>query len=116
MIPLLFDEDLNNRVYRALRRTMPTADITRAQDEGLSARDDVEILEWAAGVGRVVVSHDVGAMRAHAEERMHRGASFPGLLLAAQELSVGQVVNDLVIILETSEPSDWRDQIHWLPL
>ena len=43
MIGLAADENLDNDIVRALRRRVPDVDIVRAQDAGLSGRDDPTI-------------------------------------------------------------------------
>ena len=45
MLRLGADEDLNNRIVRALRRGLTGLDITRVQDAGLSGADDVTVLD-----------------------------------------------------------------------
>jgi hypothetical protein len=44
VIGLAADENLDNDIVRALRRRVPDVDIIRAQDAGLSGRDDPTIL------------------------------------------------------------------------
>lgn len=53
---LLSDENLDGAILAGLFLHMPTIDLIRVQDVGLSGRSDPEILEWAAANG-CVVSH-----------------------------------------------------------
>jgi predicted nuclease of predicted toxin-antitoxin system len=66
MIRLAADENFNNDILRGIRRRHPVTDVVRIQDEGLSGADDLTILEWAAGVGRVLLTHDVSTMTRYA--------------------------------------------------
>jgi predicted nuclease of predicted toxin-antitoxin system len=66
MLPLSTDEDFNNRILRGLLRRMPDLDVTRVQDVGLSGSEDPDVLEWAAGEGRVLLTHDASTMSAFA--------------------------------------------------
>ena len=73
MIGLAADENLVNDIVRALRRRLPEVDVIRAQDVGLSGRDDPTILEWAASGDRVLLTHDVSTMIRHALDRVRLG-------------------------------------------
>jgi hypothetical protein len=39
------DENFNNEIVRGVRRRNPAADVVRARDAGLSAKDDAAVLE-----------------------------------------------------------------------
>jgi hypothetical protein len=52
---------------------VPDVDIIRAQDAGLSGRDDPTILEWAASSERVLLTHDVSTMTRYALDRVRVG-------------------------------------------
>jgi Domain of unknown function (DUF5615) len=47
-IRFVIDEDFDNDILRGVLRRMPTLDIVRVQDVGLSGAEDPVILEWAA--------------------------------------------------------------------
>lgn len=40
----------------------------------------------------------------------------PGVIAVHQRLSIGSVVDDLLLEAVCSLPSDWADRIHFLPL
>jgi hypothetical protein len=40
----------------------------------------------------------------------------PGLIAVHQRLSIGTVVDDLLLVTTCSLPCDWADRIHFLPL
>ena len=62
----LVDEDFDNDIMRGLLRRLPTLDVVRAQDVGLSGQPDPIVLAWAAQEDRVLLTHDVSTMTAHA--------------------------------------------------
>jgi predicted nuclease of predicted toxin-antitoxin system len=62
----LADENFNNDILRALRRRRPGIDMVRVQDAGLTGADDEAILAWAAEQDRVLLTHDVSTITAHA--------------------------------------------------
>jgi hypothetical protein len=55
-------------------------------------------------------------MTRHALERVARGEPMPGLMAVHQRLSIGTVVDDLLLVATCSLPSDWADRIQFLPL
>jgi hypothetical protein len=69
----LADENFNNDTVRALRRSIPDIDIVRAQDAGLTAVDDETLLAWAAEHDRILPTHDVSTITAHAYRRVMKG-------------------------------------------
>ncbi|HVW27353.1 MAG TPA: DUF5615 family PIN-like protein [Polyangiaceae bacterium] len=88
MIGLAADENLDNDIVRALRRRVPDVDIIRAQDAGLSGRDDPTILEWAASSERVLLTHDVSTMTRYALDRVRVGLQMPGLVVIPQRAAI----------------------------
>jgi predicted nuclease of predicted toxin-antitoxin system len=82
MVPLAFDENFNNDVVRGMLRRSPSLDTLRVQDAGLQSGDDPTVLAWAATEGRVLVSHDVSTLTAHAYARVRAGQPMPGLVEA----------------------------------
>ena len=111
MIRLAADEDFNNDIVRALRRTLPNV-----REAGLGGCADPEVLAWAAEEDRVLLTHDVTTMTRHALERIARGAHMPGVVAVHQRLPIGNVLDDLVLVASCSLPGDWVDQVQFLPL
>lgn len=116
MIRLLADENFNNNIVRALRRRNPELDIVRVQDVGLSGADDPTILERAAEMGRVLLTHDVSTITRYAYERAERGRPMPGVFAAARSAPIASVLQDLLLLAECSHPGEWENQVRYLPL
>lgn len=55
-------------------------------------------------------------MPRYAYERVGRREAVPGLVVVPDELTVGRAIEDLVLLLELSEPQDLLDQVMYLPL
>lgn len=73
MLRLAADENFNSDIVRGVLRERPDLDIVRIQDVGLSGADDRTVLEWAAGQGRVLLTHDVTTLTRHAYDRARAG-------------------------------------------
>ena len=69
----LADEDFDNDLLRGVLRRRPDVDVARAQDVGLSGAKGPAILEWAAQQGRLLLTHGVSTMTAHALARVRNG-------------------------------------------
>ena len=116
MLQFAADENLNNDIIRGLLRRKPQIDIVRVQDVGLSGRDDPTILEWCGEHGRVLITHDVSTLSRHAYVRIAAGRPMPGVFEVTTNASVGQIIEDLLLIAECSIEGEWEGQVRYLPL
>jgi predicted nuclease of predicted toxin-antitoxin system len=92
MLRFLADEDFDNDIVRGMLRRLPTMDIVRVHDVGLSGALDPRVLEWAAHEGRVLLTHDVSTMTAHAYARASSDLPMPGVFAVSQLAPIGQVI------------------------
>src|SRR3954469_11427889 len=95
MLPLLIDNDFNDRILDGLLRVEPTLDVVHVRDVGLRTAQDPEILAFAATAGRVTISHDVQTMIGHAYARIRAGAPMPGLIVVPQTVPIGKAIAEL---------------------
>ena len=116
MLKLAADENLNGAIVRGLLRRMSDLDLIRVQDAGLRGADDPTILAWAAAERRVLLTHDVSTMTRHAYERVAKGLPMPGVFELGRGVSVRQAIEDVLLIVERSEPGEWEGQVRYLPL
>jgi hypothetical protein len=116
VLRLAADEDFDNRIVRGLVRKDENVDIVRVQDVGLSGADDPIVLEWAAGEGRVLFTHDVNTMPDHAKQRAKDGEPMPGLFIVPQGVAIGGTIDHMLLIAECSLEGEWEGQVLYLPL
>jgi predicted nuclease of predicted toxin-antitoxin system len=57
-VKYLFDEDLNGRIVRGVRRRLSDLDAITVQEVDLPEASDAAVLDWAAAEGRIVITHD----------------------------------------------------------
>ncbi len=112
----LADENFNNDIIRALFRAKWDLDIVRAQDVGLTRAADEAVLAWAADHGRVLLTHDVSTITAHAYRRVMKGDAMPGVFEVSRRVSVRSAVEDIILLSECSNPGEWEGQVRYLPL
>lgn len=110
------DENLDNDIILGLRRRLETVDIVRVQDVGLRTADDTAVLQWAAERGRVLVTHDVRTIPGFAHARAAGGLPLPGVLLVPTSLPVATAIDELAMIAEASDQTEWVGLVVYLPL
>ncbi|MEP7355168.1 MAG: DUF5615 family PIN-like protein [Acidobacteriota bacterium] len=108
------DADLNPEIGRGLRRREPSVDFRAAAGVIPDGTADPEVLQIAAGDGRVLVSRDINTMPEHFAQFVARQES-PGILLIPSSKPIGSVIEGLLIVWLTWTPDDLRNQARWLP-
>jgi hypothetical protein len=116
VVRLLADENLNHAVLRGVRLRRRSVDVLRAQDVGLSGKEDPVILEWAAVEGRVLLTHDAASMPFHAFQRLRAGREVSGVCVVPRGAPLSSVIDDIVLIAECSDNAEWQGVVRYLPL
>lgn len=116
MLRLAIDEDFNNHILRGVQFILPGLDALRVQDAHLPQKDDPDVLEWAAREERVLLTQDVNTMTKHAYNRIRVGHPTPGVFVVPQELAISIAIEDIVLLVQTSLPGEWQNQVCFLPL
>lgn len=116
MLRWLADENFNNDILRALFRRNPALDIVRAQDVGLGGVNDPALLAWASEATRILLTHDVSTITAHAYDRVRNGGSMPGVFEVSRGIPIRIAIEDILLIDECSHPEEWEGQVRYLPL
>src|SRR5438105_495615 len=106
MLRFLADENFDDRILHAMLELEPALDVVRARDVGLAATDDRDLLEWGAGEGRVVLTHDVNTMSAYAFERLRAGRPLAGVVLVRKTAVPARIVEDLMTIAQIGTDAD----------
>jgi len=85
----VFDQHVNARAIRRLRDD--GLDIVHVADVGLSEADDPDILAWAKGEGRIVVTRNYRDFAPLVEAYAKQGVPFPGVLFYASSVRPSDV-------------------------
>lgn len=115
MVRLLTDENFRGDIVRGLRLRLPTLDMVRVQDIGLSGADDPTVLTWAAAHDRILLTHDTQTVPGFANARVIAGEPMPGVLVVDDWASSRRVIDDVILIDSASEQLDWIDRVEYLP-
>ena len=109
------DENLDQNIISGVLRREPTIDFLTPQDAGLLGVDDLAVLRSCALEGRVLVTCDVSTMPDHFALFVSQQPS-SGVLLVPPGTRVGEVIESLVLIWNSSHAEEWIDRICFLPL
>ena len=116
MLKLLSDENFNGDIVRGLFLRQPNLDLLRVQDVGLLKVDDPTILAWAASNERILLSHDRATMPDFAYERLLKGEQMAGLFVVNDRMPIRQAIDELLLLVDGSEPMEWNGVVLYLPL
>jgi hypothetical protein len=109
------DYDFNGEVIDGLLRREPAIDLQSGHAAALEGIPDAVVLEKAADEGRILITHDHRTMPRHFAEFISRRAC-PGVLIIPQQLSIGETIEELLLIWSDSEAEEWVNRILYLPL
>jgi precorrin-6B methylase 1 len=109
------DNDLDQRIVVACLRLNPSIDFQTAPAAGLHGLPDEEVLAYAAGEGRVLVSHDRKTMPAHFARFLAAGETSPGLIIVSTKLPVGRAAEEIHLLWEASAAEEYVNSIYNLP-
>ena len=114
MIRYLTDENIPSALADGLRDR--GVDVVRVQEVGLMNTPDPDILEWAAGEERILITYDIRTMPGHAYDRVADGRPMPSVVIGWESLPVGWMIDELLIGADCGTPDDFRDLVKYLPL
>jgi hypothetical protein len=112
---LVADENFNRDIIRGLARRYPDLDLVRVQDVEMAGAEDPAILERAANEGRILITHDVNTMPRFTFERIAASWPTPGVFLVSGALSVGEAIDELLLLSECSLEDEWEGRVHYVP-
>lgn len=77
---------------------------------------DPEILCWCEEHNFVLVTNNRSSMPIHLADHIAQGLHIPGILILNANLSMGQNIDELILIAEASFDDEYQDRIDFLPL
>ena len=111
MLRLASDADVHGGIIRGLRRRLPEIDLVRAADALPQGAPDPEVLAWAAGEERVLITNDRNTIVGFAYQRVAAGQRMPGLIVTTSAQSIGSAIDDILLVAECMPVEEIRDQI-----
>jgi len=77
---------------------------------------DPEILCWCEENSFVLVTNNRKSMPAHLGAHLVQGRHVPGIITLNAEMSVGEIIEELILIAEEGIISDYQERIEYLPV
>jgi hypothetical protein len=117
-IRYLLDENVNPILRSALLSR--DANLTVWQVGMLGApklgTPDAQILIWCEENEFILVTKNRKSMPVHLEEHLALGRHASGILTLSENMSVGETVDELILIASASELEEYQDLILYLPI
>jgi hypothetical protein len=82
----------------------------------LSSTPDPALLEYATSQGCILITRDVNTLVGFAYERIAEETYTEGVFVLRQNASLGQIIQDLLLIAEASTLEEWANLITFIPL
>jgi Domain of unknown function (DUF5615) len=112
-IPLYMDVHIPQAITDQLRRR--GIDVLTAIEDAANQLPDDQLLERATQLNRVLFTQDI-RFRVLAEQWQKQGKAFSGLIFGHQMGgTIGQFVQDLELIAQSSSPEEWQNMVEYIP-
>ncbi|MFB2894604.1 hypothetical protein ACE1CI_16975 [Aerosakkonemataceae cyanobacterium BLCC-F50] len=118
MICYLMDENVNPLYQIQLQRRDPDLVVWAVGDEGTPSKGtlDPEILIWCEEYGFILVTNNRTSMPVHLTDHINQGRHVPGIFILNPNMSIGETIEELILIAGTSDDDEYQDTIRFLPI
>lgn len=112
------DENVTPAYATQIRRKQPQLIVRVVGEVGTPRKStlDPEILLWCEDYSFILVTNNHKSMPVHLAEHIIQGHHVPGIFILNPNLSIGQNIDELLLIAEGSFDSEYQDQIIHLPI
>jgi Domain of unknown function (DUF5615) len=117
-IKYLMDENVIPTYAKQIRRRRPDLVIWTVGDIGAPGLGtlDPEILIWCEEYDFILVTNNRKSMPGHLRDHIAFDRHIPGIFLLNLNMSIGQNIDELLLIADGSLDGEYQDQIIHLPL
>lgn len=118
MLRYLMDENVNPIYPNQLRRRAPDLVIRAVGEPDTPPKStlDPAILLWCETYNFVLVTNNRASMPVHLVDHIAQGHHVPGILILNPDMSIGETLDELVLIAGGSFEEEYQDQIVHLPI
>ncbi len=74
------------------------------------------ILDWCEQHGFILVTNNRASMPVHLADHLAEGKHIPGILAFRPKATIKAILDDLILISELADDSEFQDQIIHIPL
>ncbi|ELS03037.1 hypothetical protein Xen7305DRAFT_00027550 [Xenococcus sp. PCC 7305] len=117
-VRFLLDENLSPRLKLAILRLNPHLDVLRVGESEAPALGtlDPDILIYLQSSQRILLTDNRKSMPQHLEAHWACGGFIWGLFWLRPKASLRELAENIILIWETTEAEEWKDQLIWIPL
>lgn len=117
-IHYLIDENVGPLYKRQLLKKNSEVRVYAVGDPGCPARGtlDPEILFWCEENHCMLITNNRASMPLHLAAHLAQGYHVPGILILNERMSIGETIEELLLIAEEGIPSAYQDHITFLPV
>ena len=114
----LIDENISPEYRTQLLRHDPSLTVLAIGDEGAPARGtlDPDILEWCEKHQFNLITNNRESMPQHLCDHLAAGHHVPGIFTINRKVSIGLIIDQLLLIVGASDADEYIDRITYIPL
>lgn len=118
MLKYLIDENVDPIYTNQLRRLNPDLFVIAVGDLTAPAKGtlDPDILLWCEKHDCILVTNNRRSMPVHLTEHIEQQHNIPGIFILNPKISVGENLEQLILMAEGSFDNEYRNRIEFLPL
>ncbi len=111
------DENLNPLYKTQLLLKQSELIVCAVGDPGFPPKGtlDPEILLWCEENNFILVTNNRKSMPTHLVDHLSQGHHIPGIVTLNEDMSVGETIEELILIAETAPVNYYQDRIEYLP-
>lgn len=117
-VRFLLDENVDPLFRNALQSRQPGMVVWKVGDPGAPIRGtlDPEILEWCEENSFVLITYNRKSIPRHLRDHLDKGRHIPGIIELNPDISIGDTIEELILIWEVYKIDECRDSILYMPL
>ncbi|MCG3139479.1 MAG: hypothetical protein HDKAJFGB_00354 [Anaerolineae bacterium] len=114
----LLDENVDVLYHTQLLEREPTIVAWMVGTPGAPSKGtlDPTILVWCERNSFILVTNNRHSMPAHLQDHLAQGQHIPGIFILNAKMSVGETIEELLLIWGASHEQEYRDNIWFLPV
>ena len=116
-VRFLLDENIAPQVRDAAVRKYPHLDIVCIGDPECPSKGtpDEEILRFVARTQRILITRNRKSMPGHVSTIEAQGTVHWGVFRIRAKTTISQLIEEMVLLTEASEPTEWIGRLVWIP-
>ena len=117
-ISYLLDEHISLSYRTQLVRRKPDLRVWAIGDPNAPPKGtpDPDILVWCEENGFILITNNRKTMPVHLASHLADNRHIPGIFILNEDMSMGQIIDELIVISEAAFEDDYQDRISFMPL